>query len=161
MKFLGTVTLLALVLLMFFAVSNWAVLTAPTSLNFLAFTVQGPLGLILLGATLFFLVLFAIYALSLRTSALLDERHHTKELQAQRQLADNAETSRYTALAAQFEDETARTRTLLQDLRTELLSRLDRLEQAQIKVVSETANEIFAHIGQVDDKLNRFSPLVP
>ena len=38
------------------------------------------------------------YVLSLQGSVLLETRRHTKELQAQRELADKAEASRFTEL---------------------------------------------------------------
>ena len=103
MSFLLWITLAALLLLFFFSIANWALLTAPAALNFLAFTVQGPLGLILLGATLVFIALFAVYALSLRTSALVDTRRQTRALEAQRELAEHAEASRYTELRTHFD----------------------------------------------------------
>jgi uncharacterized integral membrane protein len=158
MKALGWIVLAALVLLAFFAVANWALLTAPATLDFLAFTVQGPLGLILLGTTLAFAALFAIYALSLRTSTLVEARRHTKELQAQRDLADKAEASRFTALGSSVEQEFARVRTLIEDSRAECRQHALSMEVSLKNTLAETANEIFAHVGEIDDKLDRLSP---
>jgi len=52
MNVLGAVILVALFLLAGFTLANWSVLTAPTLLSFVAFHVEGPLGVILLGVTL-------------------------------------------------------------------------------------------------------------
>jgi uncharacterized integral membrane protein len=124
---------IGLVLLLMFAILNWSLLTAPASLNFLLFTVEGPLGMILLGATLVLTALAGIYVLSLRTAMLLDMRRHTKELQAQRALADAAEASRF----------------------TELCARIDALERKLLEALGETANSLSAYVGEVDEKLDR------
>jgi hypothetical protein len=157
MKVLAWVTLIALVLLGFFAIANWSLLVEPAPLNFLLFTVQGSLGLILLVATLAFVALFAVYAVSIRTTALVETRRHLKELEAQRDLADKAEASRFTALSNQLEQESTRLRAAIEATRAEVLNRADALEDAVAKSLNEATNSLAAHVGQVDDKLNRMS----
>jgi uncharacterized integral membrane protein len=157
MKVLAWIALAGLVLLAFFAIANWSVLTAPASLNFLAFNIQGPLGLILLAATLVFVALFAVYVLSLRTSTLVETRRHKRELEAQRTLADNAEASRYTALGTRLDEELARVRAAIDQTRMELLRRADALEQSLLKSLDEATNSLSAYLGEVDEKLNRLS----
>ena len=158
MNALGWIILVALVLLAFFAVANWSLLTAPATLDFLAFTVQGPLGLILFSVTIAFAALFAIYALSLRTSALVETRRHTRELQVQRELADKAEASRFTALGSTVDQEFARLRALIEESRAEARQQALSVEASLRNALSETANELFAHIGEIDDKLDRMAP---
>ncbi|MGZ8211715.1 MAG: LapA family protein [Burkholderiales bacterium] len=158
MRTLGWIVLGGLVLLAFFALANWPLLTAPATLNFIAFTVQGPLGLILLGVTVAFAALFAIYALSLRTSALVETRRHLRELEAQRELADKAEASRFTALGVQLEREAERLRAIVDATRAEMKQRADDLEASLKASFTETGNALFANIGQIDDKLNRIAP---
>src|SRR5687768_1468863 len=135
MKLLLWLLAMGLVLLLMFAIVNWSLLTAPASLNFLLFTVEGPLGVILLGATLVLTALAGVYALSLRTAMLLDMRRHTKELEAQRALADTAEASRFTELGA----------------------RIDALERKLLEALGETANSLSAYVGEVDEKLDRLA----
>lgn len=158
MLVLGWISLLVLILLALFAVANWTVLTAPASLNFLAFTVEGPLGLILLGVALALVALFAIYALSLRSSALFESRRHTKELEAQRKLAYDAETSRYIALGTHIDEQFAHVRSALDATREELLRRVDALEKSVAQSLSDTTNSLSACVGEVDDKLDRLAP---
>lgn len=155
MKVLSWVTLTALVLLAFFAVANWSLMIEPVPLSFLLFTAHGPLGLILLVVVLGFAVLFGVYAVSLRTTALVETRRHLKELEAQRELADKAEASRFTALAGQLEQEGTRLRATVEASRAEVLQRVDMLEQSLASGMNEAANSLAAHVGQVDDKLNR------
>ena len=155
MKMLGWIIMLALVLLALFAAANWPLLTETATLNFLVFTVQGPLGVILLGATVAFIALLAVYVLSLRTSALVETRRHTQALETQRELADTAEASRFTALGAQLEQEFATLRVTIAESRAEAQQRADALDEAIRHSLNETANELSANIGQVDDKLDR------
>ena len=158
MKTLTWVTLAALVLLALFAAANWTLLAAPATLNLLALDVQGPLGLILLGATLVFVALFAVYTLSLRTTALIETRRHMKALEAQRALAETAEASRLAALASQIEQSFARAYALIEEARTQSIARSDALEASLRKALEETSNALFANIGQLDDKLERRLP---
>jgi uncharacterized integral membrane protein len=155
MKVFGWILLLALVLLAVFTMANWSLFIAPATLDLLVFSVQGPLGVVLLGVTFVFIALFAIYALSLRAGALVDERRRTRELDAQRALADNAEASRFTALKTELDQQCATLRTSIDQARTQVLARTDALEASMAQSLNETANALFANIAQVDDKLDR------
>ena len=157
MKIMGWIIAAGIVLLAVFAAANWALLAESASLNFLAFSVQGPLGLILLGVTLGFIALFLIYVLSVRTSALVETRRHLKELEAQRALADTAEASRFTALGTQLEHEFTRLRASIDESRAEALRRTDALEQSMRASLTDNVNALFANIGEVDDKLERIA----
>jgi len=160
MKLFGWITLVALVLLALFAVANWTLLTAPATLNFLVFNVEGPLGLILLGAALVFAALSLVYALSLRTSALVETWRHVKELEAQRKLAEEADASRFTALGAQLGLESAGMRAAIAEGHAEVRRHTDSLERSLLKSLDETANALFAHVGEVDDKLDRLATML-
>src|SRR5687768_12952167 len=102
MGILGIVILVALALLALFAAVNWSALTAPTVLSFVAFTLEGPLGLILLCFALGFALLFLGYAAMQRTAMLMESRRHAQELKAQRDLAERAEASRLAELRQQM-----------------------------------------------------------
>lgn len=117
---------LVLVLVGLFAAINWDVFTALTPISLGFTTVQAPLGLIMLGLIGFLCVLFTVWVIVLQAGSLRDARRQTRELQAQRDLADRAEASRFT------------------ELRAELLKRLD-----------ENANSTAAHIAQLEDRLER------
>jgi uncharacterized integral membrane protein len=151
MNFLGTIILAALFLLAVFTLANWAVLTAPTALSFVAFTFEGPLGVILLGVTLGLVGLFTLYALSLRTAMLMESRRHNQELQAQRKLAESAEASRLNELRAQLKQEFAQLRGAIEQAG----ARMENAEQASRKSFDETANGLAANIGEIEDKLDR------
>ena len=95
--------LIAILLIAGFAALNWSEVTRSSPLLFGPVVVDAPLGGILLGLLLLALVVFAVAAGSMRTSALLESRQHYKELEAQRALADKAEASRFTELREHFD----------------------------------------------------------
>ena len=128
-------TLILFVVILFiglFAAINWAVFTALTPISLGFTTVQAPLGLIMLGLVAFLSVLFTVWVIMLQATSLRDARRQTKELQAQRDLADRAEASR------------------IAELRNDLLRRLD-----------ENTNSIAAHIAQLEDRIERERLLPP
>lgn len=151
MNVLGAVILVALFLLAVFTLANWSVLTAPTLLSFVAFHVEGPLGVILLGVTLVLVALFVLYALMLRTNMLMESRRHNQELQAQRKLAESAEASRLSELRTQITDEFAQMR----DAVGQADVRLERVEQSMRQSMNEAANGLAALVGEMDDKIDR------
>lgn len=151
MNVLGAVILVALFLLAVFTLANWSVLAAPTPLSFVAFHVEGPLGVILLGVTLALVALFALYALALRTNMLMDSRRHHQELQVQRKLAENAEASRLSELRSEVAHEFARLHAAIEQADTHL----DRAEQSMRQSTNEAANSLAALVGEMDDKIDR------
>jgi uncharacterized integral membrane protein len=81
-----------------FVVVNWSAFTTPTTLSLLAMSVEAPLGLIMLAITGALALIFLAYAFWLQTTVLIETRRMAREVEAQRQLADQAEVSRFTAL---------------------------------------------------------------
>jgi len=151
MNFIGIVILLALFLLAVFTLANWAVLSASSTLSFIVFDIEGPLGVILLGAMLVLVVLFVVYALTLKTGMLMESRRHNQELEAQRKLAETAEASRLSELRAQIEREFAQ----LRDAVGAVEGRMDSHEQAMKQSVNEAANGLAALVAEMDDKIDR------
>ena len=134
---------LILVLVGLFALMNWEAFNTLTVLKLGFTTVQAPLGLIMLGLVAFLCVLFTVWVIVLQGSALAAARRQTRELQTQRDLADRAEASRFT------------------ELRADLLARLEQM-QAETRVAFEqSGNAIAAHIGQLEDRLERDRLLPP
>jgi uncharacterized integral membrane protein len=151
MNLLGAVILAALFLLAVFTLANWSVLTATTTLSFIVFDVEGPLGVILLGAMLVLVALFVLYALTLRTHMLMESRRYHQELQAQRKLAEAAEASRLAELRTQVEREFAQLRSAIGDLD----GQMDRHEQSMKQSLDEAANGLAALVAEMDDKIDR------
>lgn len=155
MKIVGPLILAGLVLLGIFTLANWEVLSSPTTLSFVAFALEAPLGLLLLGVILVFVALFTAYVLILRTSMLMDARRYARELEAQHQLAEKAEASRLNELRSQLDHEFAQLREAAEQSRTDISIRLDGMEQALRSSVEESSRSLSAYIGEVEDKLDR------
>ena len=134
---------LVLVLVGSFALLNWDAFSALTPLSLGLTTVQAPLGVIMLGLVAFLCVLFTVWVIALQAASLMDARRQTRELQAQRDLADRAEASRFT------------------ELRTDLMARLDRLQSESRLALEQNSNSLAAHIGQIEDRLERARLLRP
>lgn len=90
--------LVAILLVAGFAALNWAEIVRPSPLLFGPVVMDAPLGAILLGLLALALVGFVIAAGTMRTQSLIESRHNLKTLEAQRELADKAEASRFTEL---------------------------------------------------------------
>jgi uncharacterized integral membrane protein len=151
MNFIGIVILLALSLLAVFTLANWTVLSASSTLSFIVFDIEGPLGVILLGAMLVLVALFVVYALTLKTGMLMESRRHNQELEAQRKLAEAAEASRLSELRTQIEREFAQ----LRDAIGGVDGRMDGHEQAMKQSLNEAANGLAALVAEMDDKIDR------
>ena len=135
--FRALVLFLVLLFVGLFALINWGAFVAPTPLSLGFTTVQAPLGLIMLALVAFLCVLFTVWVVTLQARSLKDARRQTRELQAQRDLADKAEASRFT------------------ELRAELMARLDRLQADAHLAVEQSANSTAAHLGELEDRLER------
>ena len=98
MRFRTLFLFLVLALTVLFALLNWDAYTAPATLSLVFGTVQAPVGLVMLGVVLLLGAVCLAYMIYLQGTALMDARRHARELQAQRELVDQAESSRYTEL---------------------------------------------------------------
>lgn len=104
--------LLALVLVGGFAYQNWAEFTRASTLSFGVIEATVPLGVLLLGVLAVVLAVFLLSSAAQESRHLLDQRRTNRALQAQRDLAEKAEASRYTELRQHID-------TRLQDVRTQ------------------------------------------
>ena len=134
MKLRTLLPLLLLAALAAFAALNWSEFVRPTSLSLLLTTVQAPLGLIMLLLCALLLALFLVFVVVLQTSLIVEARRSARELQTQRELADQAEASRLT------------------ELRGVLEARLDSLEQKLSASIEQTGNTLAAYIGELEDR---------
>jgi len=84
---------------------NRQMFSARANINFLFGTIEMPIGVAALGLLAVVILVFAIYVGIWQGTVLMDYRRQSKELQAQRRLADDAEASRFTELSALLRDE--------------------------------------------------------
>jgi uncharacterized integral membrane protein len=155
MRLYTLLLLIVLAAIAAFAVLNWNVFIAPTDLSLGVTRVQVPLGLVMLGLLIFVAALFLVFVVYLQTSALLENRRHTRELYANRELADNAEASRFTELRKFLEDELLKQANLNKESHSEMLARLLQLEQDLRAFIEQSGNTLAAYIGELDDRLEK------
>lgn len=147
--------LLLLLAIALFAAVNWAAFTEPTTLSLLVATVQAPLGIIMLALVVALTVVFVLFGAWLQTTALLETRAHSRELAAQRKLADEAEASRITAMQQAMTAELASLREQTEASHAAILSRLEQAEAALHAVMDQNANTVAACFGELEDRLER------
>jgi hypothetical protein len=150
----GTILLLVVLgLTGLFAALNWAAFNTPVPLWLGVATVEAPIGVVMLAVLALVSVLFVAWALTQQGRALLELRRHGRELQAQRQLADQAEASRFTELREFMSSELLRVAQAADTARDTLLARLDRLESQQRLLIEQTGNTLSSYIGELEDRL--------
>lgn len=138
--------LAVVVLIAALAALNWGILATPVLMSIGFMQVNAPLGVIMLGLTVLLGILFAAYVVYLQSSVLIETRRHTKELQGQRDLADKAEASRFTDLRNFLETQENVHMTRNAERHSSLIARVEQLE-----------GTLAAHIGQLEDRLDRRS----
>ena len=134
-----------------FAVVNWGLIVQPTEFSLLVSTVSAPLGLVLLGFMLVMAAIFIAVIATMQTTLLMEGRRHTKELAAQRELANKAEASRFTELKTFIAEELVRLSRERVEGAQQLQTRLDGMQATLVQRVDEQANSLAASLGQLED----------
>ena len=155
MKLQSLLLLLVFSVIALFAALNWNVFIAPTELSLGYAAIQMPLGLIMLGLLIFLTALFLIFVVYIQATALMDSRRHTKELQANRELADQAEASRFTELRTVLETALAKQAQQSSDTHAGVLARIDQLERDLREMIEQSGNTLAAYIGELEDRLEK------
>ncbi len=155
MRFRTLSLLIVLVAIAVFAILNWTAFMTPTTLSLGVADVKAPLGLVMLGVLVFIAALFLVFVVYLQTSVLFESRRHAKVLQANRDLADKAEASRFTELHEFLEAELKRQASRDAESSAAVLARLDQLERDLRAAVEQSGVSLSAYIGELEDRLER------
>jgi uncharacterized integral membrane protein len=147
--------IIVLGILVVFAGINWSAFVTPTTLSVGFTTMEAPLGLILLGIAASLTLLFLIYVVYLQSSTLMESRRYGRELQAQREIADQTEASRLTQLRSFLEAELQKLANQTEEAKVGMLSRVDQLEKDLRATVEQSANSLAAYLGEIDDRFER------
>jgi uncharacterized integral membrane protein len=154
--YLRTVLILFLLaILALFTGINWSAFVTPTTLSLVFATIEAPLGLILLGMVVLLAALFLLYIVYLQSSVLIETRRHARELHAQRELAEQAERSRFHELRADWENDAQSRAQQTDALKAEILARLDALERNTRSAIAQCENTVAAYMAELDDRLQR------
>lgn len=154
----------AILLVAGFAAQNWPEFNRTTPLSFGLIMSEAPLGLILLGLLALTLAVFLISSATQESRYLLEHRRHAKALEAQRDLADKAEASRFTDLRQHLD-------THLRENRQREAIAATEFEKAMVQSQRELRNQLeqmnhtlTARLGEIesriDSRLERFNPAV-
>jgi len=146
---------LVLGIVVIFALLNWSVFIAPTTLSIGFTTFDAPLGLILLGAIAMLTLLFLIYLVYLQATALMESRQYSRELKSQRELADRAEESRFTQLRSSLESALRQLTSQIVDSNSATVSRLDGLDRELRAAIEQSTNSLAAYLGEIEDRIER------
>lgn len=118
MRIWTALVLIVFALLALFAFLNVNAFLAPASVSLGVTQVQLPLGLVMLGVVALLTVIFLAVVVQVQSGALLEGRRLSRDMEAQRALADRAEESRFVDLQAR-----------LAQTERALHQRIDRLEE--------------------------------
>jgi uncharacterized integral membrane protein len=138
-----------------FSAINWSAFMAPTTLSVIFGSVEAPLGLILLAAIGLLTLLFLLYVAYLQSAILMENRRNARELQVQRDLAEQAEASRISQLRSFLEIELRRLGEKTEESKIAMLAKLEGVERELRAVVEQSGNTLAAYIGEIEDKLER------
>jgi hypothetical protein len=111
-----------------FVALNWSAITMSTTLSLGVTTIEAPLGFVMLALLTLFTVLFIAFVVYSRTSGFFKERNHSREMKETQELADNAETSRFTELRELLEPELKRHADLYSETTATVMARLEQLD---------------------------------
>ena len=137
---------------------NWDAMLAPVDLSIGVATVKMPLGLVMLGLMVLITALFLILVVWLQTSVLLETRRQAKEIKASRELADQAEASRFTELRSFIEAELGRRGGQGGESQAALLARIEQLDRDLRLSIEQSGNTLAAYIGELEDRLEKTVP---
>lgn len=129
MKILTLFLLIVVVATAAFAALNWSAVVMPATLSLGVTFVQAPLGLVMLGLLAFLTSLLLVFMAYSKTSVFFKERRYAREMQTTRELAEQAEASRFTELREFLDVELKKQAGLEAESTAVLLARLDRLER--------------------------------
>jgi hypothetical protein len=135
------------------AALNWNLFTASSTLWLGIASMQAPLGLIMLCLVAALLLLFLMMVAYMQSSILLETRRHVKELQTQRELAERAEASRFTAVQRSFELGMQSLAQRDAETHAALVARLELLGMTVTHSVEQSGNTLAAYIAELEDRM--------
>ena len=155
MRLRTVLLVLAMVLLAGFVALNVDEFTRVSTLSLGFTSIQVSLGLVMLALLVATLLVFLGSALYMQSRHVLEARTHTKALDAQRELADKAEASRFTELRAYLETLAQAEQQRETALGVVLSDRFAQQQQILLARLEQSDNTLAAFIGQLEDRLTR------
>ncbi len=155
MRLRSLLLVLGIILLAAFVALNLTEFTRVSDLNLGYAQVQAPLGMVMLIVLVAALLLFILGNAYTESAYLTEHRETARELQAQRELAERAEASRFTELRqylVEQGDSGPESEARLARMLDERMARLYADLEARI---DQNGNALAAYIGEFEDRLER------
>jgi uncharacterized integral membrane protein len=155
MRFRTILLIVAILLLAGFVALNIDVFTQPNPLSLGFTTINVPLGLVMLGLLLATLIIFLGSTIYMQSRHVLEGRTHTRELNAQRELADKAEASRFTELRSYLEAQALTEQHRETALGTVMADRFAQQQQVLLARMEQMDNTLAAYMGELEQRLGQ------
>lgn len=153
MKTRSLLLVLLIVLVATFVALNFEEILRPTPLNLGLSTLQAPMGLVLVGLLAAVLLIFLLALLYFQTAHVMEVRRINRDVSEQRQLADKAEASRFTALRDYLQAELQAIAVRDVEAQDRLHQKLEQVQKNLSTVMEQTGNGLHASIGELEDRL--------
>lgn len=155
MRIRSILLILGIVLTAAFVALNLEEFNRPSQLSLGFTSVQAPLAMVMLLGLVAVLVVFLLFSAYAKSSYLIENRRSARELKTQRELADKAETSRFTELQQYLaaESHAMAEREARDSQRLE--ERLARLQADLESRIEQSGNTLAAYMGELEDRLER------
>jgi uncharacterized integral membrane protein len=152
----------AILLVAGFAAQNWSEFMREAPLSFGVFVEQAPLGLIMLAALGVTLLVFLLSSAMQESRHLMESSRHARALQAQRDLAEKAEASRFTDLRQQLDTHLRENRQRESISATEFekaMVQSQRELRNQLDLINRTLDGRLSELeGRLEARLERLQP---
>ena len=152
----------AIVLVAGFAGQNWPEFNRTTPLNFGLVVSEAPLGLILLSLLGLTLAVFLVSSATQESRYLVEHRRTTKALEAQRELADKAESSRFTDLRQHIDTHLRENRQREAIAATEFEKSMVQSQRELRNQLEQMNHTLATRLGELESRiearLERFNP---
>jgi uncharacterized membrane protein YccC len=135
------------------AAFNWPEFTRAEPLSFGVATASVPLGLLMLTLIGIVLVVFLVSSAIQESRYLLDHRRHSRALQAQRELAEKAEASRFTDLRQHMDTHLREVRQRDQVVATEFEKRLMHSHNELRAHLDRMHHAILARLAEIETRI--------
>lgn len=151
----------AILLVAGFAALNWSEIVHTAPLSFGVMVTEAPLGLILLALLGITLVLFLASSAAMRTTSLMEYRQHQKTLEAQRELAEKAEASRFTDLRGALDNHLKAMRERDAIAATEFDKAMLQSRREMQQQMEQMNRMIGARLNEIEQRLGVRAPMTP
>ena len=147
--------IIGIVLIAGFGALNVDEFTRTSTLNLGFTSMQLPLGLVMGVLVIVILLIFLVTTLYMHSTNLIETRKYAKQLNAQRELADKAEASRFTELRRYMESQASLSLNQGNETVAAMDRRMMKTEILLLERLEQSDNTNAAYWGQHDDALLR------